>query len=89
VCAFARVGGAAAAITIVPRLLARRGLDAMPAPAAWGETLVELPPELGRSFVNVLTGERMEAMMLGEHPALPMAQVLAAFPVALLLRETT
>jgi (1->4)-alpha-D-glucan 1-alpha-D-glucosylmutase len=88
VCAFARAGGAAVAITIVPRLLARRGLDAIPSPAAWGETLVELSPELGRSFVNALTGERVEAVMLGEHPALPMAQVLAAFPVALLLRET-
>ncbi|HEX2439255.1 MAG TPA: malto-oligosyltrehalose synthase [Methylomirabilota bacterium] len=88
VCAFARVGGAAVAITVVPRLLARRGLDTTPAAADWGETLVELPPELGRSFVNALTGERVEAVMLGEHPALPMVQVLAAFPVALLVRET-
>jgi hypothetical protein len=38
--------------------------------------------------VNALTGERVEAVMLGEHPALPMVQVLAAFPVALLVRET-
>ncbi len=89
VCAFARTTGDAVALTIVPRLLARRGLDALPLGSGyWGETWVELPRELHGSFTSAFTGERVETAALREGPGLPLAAVLTAFPVALLLRET-
>jgi (1->4)-alpha-D-glucan 1-alpha-D-glucosylmutase len=82
VCAFARVGQEAAAVTVVPRLLCRRGATG-PALGAetWQETALEIPAELGRRFRNVLTGESVA----GER--LPLAQLFAHFPVALLARE--
>jgi (1->4)-alpha-D-glucan 1-alpha-D-glucosylmutase len=82
VCAFARAADDAAAITVVPRLLARRGGDAPPlGPEAWQDTTLEIPAEVGRRFTNVLTGEELE----GE--ALSLGRVLARFPVALLQRR--
>jgi (1->4)-alpha-D-glucan 1-alpha-D-glucosylmutase len=81
VCAFARVGAEAAAVTVVPRLLARRGGEA-PALGAecWQDTTLELPADVGREFTNVLTGETAEGA------ALPLGRLLARFPVALLRR---
>jgi len=88
VCAFARVDGGAAAVTVIPRLLARRGTEALPLGAEyWADTWLELPRELGGRFVNALTGERLETSTAGEAAALPLASALAAFPVALLERE--
>jgi (1->4)-alpha-D-glucan 1-alpha-D-glucosylmutase len=81
VCAFARVGGEAAAITVVPRLLARRAGDGAPLGTDfWQDTTLEIPAEVGHRFTNVLTGEKLD----GE--ALPLGGVLARFPVALLRR---
>jgi (1->4)-alpha-D-glucan 1-alpha-D-glucosylmutase len=88
VCAFARVHGDAVAITVIPRLLARRGADALPlGEDYWADTWIELPPELGGRFVNVLTGEHVESRPAGESPALPVAGALATFPAALLGRQ--
>jgi (1->4)-alpha-D-glucan 1-alpha-D-glucosylmutase len=85
VCAFARTTTDAAALTIIPRLLARRGIDALPlGHEYWADTRIELPRELGGRFTNPLTGERLEAVAGGE---LPLGDVLTAFPVALLVRE--
>jgi (1->4)-alpha-D-glucan 1-alpha-D-glucosylmutase len=83
--AFARLTADAAALTIVPRLLARRGVEGLPLGRAyWGdETRVLIPLEAGRRFVNRLTGERLEV----ERGALPLASVFATFPVALLANE--
>jgi len=82
VCAFARLGDEAAAITVAPRLLASRGGDTPPlGPEYWSETTVEVPRELGGRFTNVLTGETLEGT------ALPLGRVLARFPVALLVRR--
>jgi (1->4)-alpha-D-glucan 1-alpha-D-glucosylmutase len=87
VCAFARVNPGAA-ITLVPRLLARRGAEGLPLGAEyWADTWVELPRELAGRFTNVLTGETVESTPAGESAALPLAGALAAFPVALLERE--
>jgi len=87
VCAFARVG-AGAAVTVVPRLLARRGADGLPLGAEyWADTWVALPRELGGRFTNVLTGETVESTPAGESAALPLAGALAAFPAALLERQ--
>jgi (1->4)-alpha-D-glucan 1-alpha-D-glucosylmutase len=88
VCAFARVT-ANVAITVIPRLLARRGADGLPlGPDYWADTWVELPRELAGSFTNVLTGETVESTPAGEAVALPVAGALSAFPVALLERRT-
>jgi (1->4)-alpha-D-glucan 1-alpha-D-glucosylmutase len=81
-CAFARVDDHAAAITVVPRLLARRGGEVPPLGMDyWQDTTLEIPAEVGRRFRNVLTGETVE-----DH-ALPVGRVLAHIPVALLERE--
>ena len=80
---FARLGKDAVALTIVPRLLARRGIEEPPLGAAyWGdETRVFVPVEAGPQLLNPLTGERL-AVTRG---ALPLARVFASFPVTLLL----
>src|SRR5262249_26629383 len=88
VCAFARVTAEACAVTVVPRLLARRGADGLPLGADyWADTWVELPRELGGRFANALTGETVASAPAGESAALPVAGALAAFPVALLERQ--
>jgi (1->4)-alpha-D-glucan 1-alpha-D-glucosylmutase len=88
VCAFARITGGAAAVTIIPRLLARRGIDALPLGVEyWADTWLELPRELAGRLTNVLTGERLQTTPAGEAAGLPLADVLAAFPVGLLDRE--
>jgi (1->4)-alpha-D-glucan 1-alpha-D-glucosylmutase len=81
-CAFARAEEGTAAITVVPRLLARRGVDLPPLGVDyWGDTVFDVPAELGTRFRNVMTGEALEG------PALPLGRVLAHFPVALLERQ--
>jgi len=83
-CAFARAGADGAALTVVPRLLARRGVEAPPlGPEYWQDTAVVVPSDLGARFVNALTGERLEA----RDDALPLGEILAHFPVALLASE--
>jgi (1->4)-alpha-D-glucan 1-alpha-D-glucosylmutase len=88
VCAFARVHGEAVAVTVIPRLLARRGADALPLGADyWADTWIELPRGLGGRFVNVVTGEPVASAPAGEAEALAVAGALAAFPAALLARQ--
>ena len=84
VCAFARVGEGGAAVTVVPRLLARRGGDATPlGPEYWQDTALVTPADLGAPLVNALTGERLEP----RDDALALGDVFAHFPVALLASE--
>ena len=84
VCAFARVGEGGAALTVVPRLLARRGVEAPPlGPEYWEDTALVVPADLGARVVNALTGERLEA----RDEALPLGEIFAYFPVALLASE--
>jgi (1->4)-alpha-D-glucan 1-alpha-D-glucosylmutase len=88
VCAFARIGDGGVALTIVPRLLARRGLETAPVgPEYWADTAVEIPADAGRHFVNVLTGERLTVTPGTAALALPLGDVFAMLPVALLDRE--
>jgi (1->4)-alpha-D-glucan 1-alpha-D-glucosylmutase len=83
-CAFARVGDGGAALTVAPRLLARRGDEAAPlGPEYWQDTALVVPGELGGQFVNVLTGERVQA----REDALMLGDIFAHFPVALLASE--
>ena len=84
-CAFARVADGAAALTVVPRLLARRAVEAPPlGPEYWQDTALVVPAELGARFVNALTGERLET----RGDALGLGAVFAHFPVALLSSDT-
>ncbi len=81
VCAFARVHGPETAVTLVPRLLARRQVEEAPVgPPYWGDTRVRVAAPVGRRFRNAFTGERLEAD--GEAVAVGLA--LQRFPVALL-----
>ncbi len=80
---FARLGKDAVALTIVPRLLARRAIEEPPLGLVyWGdETRVLVPVEAGPHLVNPLTGERLDV----EGGVLPLARAFACFPVALLV----
>jgi (1->4)-alpha-D-glucan 1-alpha-D-glucosylmutase len=83
-CAFARVADGGAALTVVPRLLARRGGESAPlGPEYWQDTGLVVPADLGARFVNVLTGERQQA----RGDTLALGDIFAHFPVALLASE--
>jgi (1->4)-alpha-D-glucan 1-alpha-D-glucosylmutase len=88
VCAFARRLGDQAALIVVPRLTARltRGGDLLPLGApVWGDTAVLLPGDLGsRGFSDAFTGAMLEPSAREGGWQLPVAEVLASFPVALL-----
>ncbi len=87
VCAFARIGGDAAAVTVIPRLLARRGLEALPLGREyWADTWLPLPRGLEGVFADALTGARVETIPTGDGVALRLGDVLTAFPSALLVR---
>ena len=83
-CAFARVHGAAASITVVPRLIAAfDAADPAPLGKIWEDTRVELPPELAGNYLNVFTGEAPPGDSAG---GLQAADLFANFPVAILTR---
>jgi (1->4)-alpha-D-glucan 1-alpha-D-glucosylmutase len=75
-CAFARVADNDAAVTIVPRLVARLWRDG--AGVDWGDTVVLLP-EAG-SWRDAFSGRTLAG------PSESVAELLADFPVALLAR---
>ena len=88
VCAFARTAEGGAAVTVIPRLLARRGPDTLPHGLGyWADTWLEIPGDLAGRYTNVLTGEALETTAAGGGAGLPLGAVLAAFPVALLDRQ--
>lgn len=80
VCAFARRHGERIAITVVPRLLAKLRGDLDEAAATdWQDTRIELPADWGeRQWFNVFTGAT---------PTLAIGELLADFPVALLVSD--
>jgi (1->4)-alpha-D-glucan 1-alpha-D-glucosylmutase len=84
---FVRHDGGKLALAVVPKLLTKLlPVEQMPCgPAIWKDTLLRLPAEAqGRRWRNVFTGDTISGRSLDE---LPMAQVCAHFPVALLLAE--
>ena len=87
VCAFARVCEGRAIIAVAPRLfykLLNGGAELPLGAAVWGDTRVELPPSLPPAWRNVLTGEPADGQVEDGTSALPLAALLASFPVALL-----
>jgi (1->4)-alpha-D-glucan 1-alpha-D-glucosylmutase len=80
VVAFARRGGGSTLLAVVPRLVAtltRENGFALPDGSVWEDTELSGDVAAGR-WRNLLTGQ--------EHDGLRLAEVLADFPVALLLR---
>jgi (1->4)-alpha-D-glucan 1-alpha-D-glucosylmutase len=87
-CAFARTGADATVLVVAPRLIARM-VDELGAPlgeAAWSDTTLVLSDALRGRYRNVFTGEELEC---GTAVGLPVARVLARFPVAILQRTDT
>jgi (1->4)-alpha-D-glucan 1-alpha-D-glucosylmutase len=80
----------AEAIVVVPRLVAGllRGAAVPPTgPEVWGETALPVPGAGdGAAYRNVFTGETVRAVDGEGGTALPLAEVFASFPVALLER---
>ena len=84
-CAFARVATDVVSLTVVPRHLAKRGIDDPPLGAEyWGDTWIALPDDLEAPFSNVLTREPVEAHLTAQGRGLMLGSVLQSFPVALL-----
>jgi (1->4)-alpha-D-glucan 1-alpha-D-glucosylmutase len=73
-------------MVIVPRWIAQTytAQEAPPSKQFWGETSLVLSPPAPASWINVLTGERVQTRVSGESPTLAVAEVLQSFPVALL-----
>ncbi|MEW6220772.1 MAG: malto-oligosyltrehalose synthase [Thermodesulfobacteriota bacterium] len=87
VVAFARALGESLALVVAPRLVMGM-LAPGPGPplgSAWGDTAVLLPEgTAAASFHNLFTGEIVAAGQRQGRAALPLAEVLGRFPVALL-----
>jgi (1->4)-alpha-D-glucan 1-alpha-D-glucosylmutase len=91
-CAFARLHGEQAVVTVVPRLVVSLTGDAMTpliGSDVWGDTYVTVPSWRPKSsYRNLFTGERLSSKTVGDRQMLPMAEVLREYPVALLERMT-
>jgi (1->4)-alpha-D-glucan 1-alpha-D-glucosylmutase len=85
--AFARTHGDQQVLAVAPRLLAKRlrSPDAQPlGTAAWGGAVLILPAPAGRRYRNIFTDEIVDAIERDGAAGLPLAQIFANFPVALL-----
>ena len=83
VCAFARSGPGGPAVTVVPRILAARGVS-NPVGAFWSDTALLVPAEVDVPLRNAFTGGTVGAEQDGDARVLRLSTVLADFPVALL-----
>jgi (1->4)-alpha-D-glucan 1-alpha-D-glucosylmutase len=89
VCSFARRHGGSAALAIVPRLTAGPTDGGARLPLGrdvWGDTWVGLPAELGGAYVDAFTGAAVAAVPREGGASLDVADLLAQFPVALMVR---
>jgi malto-oligosyltrehalose synthase len=91
VCAFARERERVVAMVAVPRLCATLLADRKDRPTGqevWGDTGIELPPEIRRaSYRSVFTGEEIAAEQNGEGLSLMLSSLLGKFPVGLVYSE--
>jgi len=91
ICAFARQREERVVLTVVPRFLSHlgRGVDAMPlGREVWGDSSIVIPSEIdGDEFKNILTGEVLKKIEGEGQGTLPLGEVFAHFPVALLERK--
>jgi (1->4)-alpha-D-glucan 1-alpha-D-glucosylmutase len=87
-CAFVRQLPGWSAITVVPRLNARNteGGSVLPlGPAVWRDTIIRLPGTAVDRYLETFTGERVTAHPHPEGRQISVADLLAVFPVALLV----
>jgi len=88
VCAFCRKSADAAVIVVVPRLIGGLlGLSGQPpiGQATWDDSRLVLPKGLaGRRFANLFTNEELAVSDDSDAATLSVADVLKAFPVAVL-----
>jgi (1->4)-alpha-D-glucan 1-alpha-D-glucosylmutase len=84
--AFARFQGRRVVIAVVPKWLAtgRAPMRQESMRGFWANTAVVLPARLNRECVNVFTGDTIEATRVRGGGQLPVAELLADFPVACL-----
>jgi (1->4)-alpha-D-glucan 1-alpha-D-glucosylmutase len=91
VIAFARSHGDKSALVVAPRLTARFGKvgePVMPVGEVWSGTRLIVPDaQAGDTYRNLFTGETAAATEVEGAVSLALVDVLAAFPVALLVRE--
>jgi (1->4)-alpha-D-glucan 1-alpha-D-glucosylmutase len=90
--AFARALNGQAALVIVPRLVGRLA-DAdgslAPRPERWQDHWIELPQGLqAKKWTNIYTAHRSGPVCLSAGEALPLVELLAMAPLALLQAET-
>ena len=88
VCAFARLGEDEAVITVVPRFLTRLLKSVSEKPFGkdlWGDTAITIPDEIAaKAYRNIFTGETITTTEQNGKRRLPIGEVFANFPVALL-----
>ena len=87
-CAFARQKEDKIVLIIVPRFLTPliKGIDKAPlGEEVWGESRLVLPEEIvGNHFRNLFTGETIDRVEQSGKGGIPLAEVFAHFPVAML-----
>ncbi|MBI2851184.1 MAG: malto-oligosyltrehalose synthase [Chloroflexi bacterium] len=88
ICAFAWRMGSKQIAVVAPRLVAKFTQNGAVPPVGrqvWGDTVLQLP---GRARImpyrNIFTGELIQSAANGRRVVLPVAQVLATFPIAAL-----
>lgn len=88
VCAFARRKDEKVVLIIVPRFLSHHvnSMDDMPlGKQIWGESRILIPDEVpGDQFQNIFTGETIQKFDQDGQKALPLSEIFAHFPVAML-----
>jgi (1->4)-alpha-D-glucan 1-alpha-D-glucosylmutase len=90
ICAFSRARDGKQLVVAVPRLLAPLVSGGAPpaGPDVWGEDALILPAGAGSGvYRNLFTGDIVEPVEREGRSRLPVAAVLARFPVAMLSRE--
>jgi (1->4)-alpha-D-glucan 1-alpha-D-glucosylmutase len=86
ICGFARHKGAGWVVVVVPRFLTAL-VDSGEFPLrekVWGRSMLRLPKEAPGEWLNVLTGETLDARRSSGARSLPLAEVFKTFPLTLL-----
>lgn len=88
VCAFAREKDEKVVLIIVPRFLSHlvNSMDDIPlGKQVWGESRIVIPDEVpGDQFQNIFTGETIQRVDQDGQKTLPLSEIFAHFPVAML-----
>ncbi|HET7007801.1 MAG TPA: malto-oligosyltrehalose synthase, partial [Candidatus Binatia bacterium] len=87
ICAFARRYDSLWVIAVVPRLLAKSGVQLTGLGHLWHGDELLLPAHASESWCNVFTGETIRTHRTVKGKALSLTQIFARFPVALLRAE--